>query len=207
MLFYGPFNSTLFYPPTLFEAESAAVARDPLKVVYIGRIIPEKRIVEIIDIVERARAATGLDIKFHAAGRLDQSPSYGAKLSEMAKERDWLKFAGALYGEEKDRFLLSGSYAIHAERLEAFGIAVVEYLKSGSIAIVPDEGGAPEIVDSPALTYHTFDDASRILAHLLTDAKFREEQQAHCARRAQFFSRKAYFERQNELVESLLRAP
>ena len=204
--FYGPFNSTLFYPPTLFEAESAAVARDPLKVVYIGRIIPEKRIVEIIDIVERARAATGLDIKFHAAGRLDQSPSYGAKLSEMAKERDWLKFAGALYGEEKDRFLLSGSYAIHAERLEAFGIAVVEYLKSGSIAIVPDEGGAPEIVDSPALTYHTFDDASRILAHLLTDAKFREEQQAHCARRAQFFSRKAYFERQNELVESLLRS-
>jgi len=205
--FYGPFNSTLFYPPTLFEAESAAVARDPLKVVYIGRIIPEKRIIEIIDIVERARAATGLDIKFHAAGRLNQSPSYGAKLSEMAKERDWLKFVGALYGEEKDRFLQSGSYAIHAERLEAFGIAVVEYLKSGSIAIVPDEGGAPEIVDSPALTYHTFDDASRILSHLLTDAKFREEQQAHCARRAQFFSRKAYFERQNELVENLLRAP
>ena len=39
--FYGPFNSSVFYPPTLFEAEQAAAVRDPLKVVYIGRIIPE----------------------------------------------------------------------------------------------------------------------------------------------------------------------
>ena len=205
--FYGPFNSTLFYPPTLFEAESAAGARDPLKVVYIGRIIPEKRLEEIIGIVEKARALTGLDIKFHAAGRLNQSPSYGKKLSQMAEERTWLKFVGALYGEEKTQFLLSGSYALHAERDEAFGISIAEYLSAGLIPIVPDEGGTPEIVETSALAYHTSEDASRILAHLLTDAKFRKEQQAHCATRAQFFSRKAYFERQNDLVESLLRSP
>ena len=202
--FYGPFNSTLFYPPTLFDMESAAVARDPLKVVYIGRIIPAKRLEEIIGIVEKARALTGLDITFHAAGRLDQTPAYGRELSQMAEERTWLKFTGALYGEEKKRFLLSGSYALHAERDEAFGISVTEYLNSGLIPIVPDEGGTPEIVDSSELTYHTPEDAAQILAHLLTDAKFREAQQAHCVLRAQFFSRTSYLKRQQELLGRLL---
>ena len=122
----------------------------------------------------------------------------------MAKERDWLRFTGALYGEDKDRFLLSGSYAIHAERLEAFGISVVEYLKTGNIAIVPDEGGTPEIADSPDLTYHTDEEAAQILAKLLTDTSFRERQRNHCAARAKFFSVEAYLGRQRELLETIL---
>ena len=203
--FYGEFNSTVFYPPTLLDTNSNAdVERDPLKVVYIGRIIPEKLIVELVGIVEKARELTGLDLKFHVAGRLDQTPAYGRKLAEMAKTRAWLKFVGALYGEEKENFLRSGSYALHAERLEAFGISVVEYLESGNVAIVPDEGGTPEIVDSPELAYRTYDDAARILGRLVTDAEFRERMRAHCAERAKHFSREAYLKRQSELVEKIL---
>ena len=202
--FYGPFNSTLFYPPTLFEAEAAAIARDPLKVVYIGRIIPEKRVAELVGIVERARATTGLDIKFQVAGRLNQSPSYGAKLGEMAQARAWLEFMGERYGKDKEQFLLSGSYALHAERLEAFGISVTEYLKAGNIAIVPDEGGSSEVVDSPALSYHTDDEAAAILSRLLTDAAFRESQRQHCARRAAFFSARAYAQRQEQLLREIV---
>ena len=202
--FYGPFNSKVFYPPTLFEAEHDAAARDPMKVVYIGRIIPEKRIEDLVAIVEKARAVTGLDITFHVAGRLDQTPSYGRKLDMMAKERNWLRFVGALYGEEKARFLTSGSYAIHAERDEAFGISIAEYLASGLIPIVPDEGGTPEIVDSPALTYRTNEDAAQILAHLLSDASFRENQRRHCVERAKLFSREAYLERQGKLLAEIV---
>ena len=204
MGYYGSFNSTLFYPPTLFKAETDAALHDPLKVVYIGRIVPDKRLEEIVGIVERARAITGLDITFHAAGRLDQTPSYGKKLSQMARERVWLKFVGALYGEDKKKFLLSGSYAIHAERDEAFGISVTEYLSSGLISIVPDEGGTPEIVDSSELTYHTNDKAAQILAHLLVDATFREKMQRQCAERAKVFSRDAYMARQKELLSNIL---
>ncbi len=202
--FYGPFNSSVFYPPTLLESKLDATERDPLKVIYIGRIIPEKRIEALIDIVEEARAITGLDIKYQVAGRLEQTPSYGRKLSKMAEERDWLSFTGALYGEEKERFLLSGSYALHAERLEAFGISIVEYLNAGNITIVPDEGGTPEIVDSPELAYHTNADAAKILARLITDDAFRKEQQRHCAERARFFSREVYLQRQHELLERIL---
>ena len=203
--FYGPFRGSVFYPPTLFEAGSGAdVPRDPLKVVYIGRIIPEKRVAELVGIVEKARGKTGLDVKFHVAGRLDQTPSYGRALAKMAAERPWLKFVGALYGEEKERLLLSGSFALHAERIEAFGISVVEYLKAGNIAIVPDEGGTPEIVDCPELSYGSDGEAADILARLLSDAGFREKQRAHCARRAAFFSREAYLGRQAELLGRIL---
>ena len=202
--FYGPFNSTIFYPPTLFKAEPANVVRDPVKVVYIGRIVPDKRVEDMVAIVEMARAITGVDIVFHVAGRLDQTPSYGKKLEALAKERDWLKFVGALYGADKARFLTSGTYAIHAERDEAFGISVAEYLVSGLIPIVPDEGGTPEVVASPALSYHTNEEAAKILAHLLTDAAFHDEQHSHCAERAKLFSRETYFERQRQLLAKIL---
>ncbi len=205
--FYGQFNSSVFYPPTLWETKTTTVSRNLLKVIYIGRIIPEKGIEELIDIVERARAITGLDITFHIAGRLDQTPSYGQKLTRLAEEREWLRFVGALYGKEKELFLLSGSFAIHAERLEAFGISVVEYLKSGNIAIVPDEGGTAEIVCSPELTYHTNEDAAKILAKLITDDSFRKAQLLHCMERAQFFSSKEYYGRQHNLLERILQLP
>ena len=117
--YYGAFNSSVFYPPTLFEAGATTIERDPLKLIYIGRIVPEKRIEKIIHIVEKTRMATGLNLKLHIAGRIDQSPSYGEQLRKMEAERDWLKLLGALYGVEKQDFLMSGSYAIHAERFEA----------------------------------------------------------------------------------------
>ena len=204
--YYGPFNSTVFFPPTLFEPKSAeSGGRDPLKVVYIGRIIQEKRITDLIGIVEKARAATGLPVTFHLAGRVDQSPAYGEQLTAMAREREWLKFVGALYGEGKERFLMSGSFALHAERHEAFGISVAEYLVSGNIAIVPDDGGSREVVDTPALSYHTDDEAANILSRLLTDSTFREEQRRHCAERAKTFTRQAYMERQQLLLNEILK--
>lgn len=203
--YYGPFNSTMFYPPTLFEAHSdASDEYDPLKVVYIGRIVPSKRIEELVEIVEKARNLSGKDFTFHIAGRLDQTPAYGKKLESLAAERPWLKLCGALYGEEKERFLTSASYALHAERDEAFGIAVAEYLVSGLIPIVPDEGGTTEIVNSAELAYRTQDAAADILARLSSDVSFRERMCRHCAERAKLFTRDAYFERQQMLLDRIV---
>lgn len=203
--YYGPFNSTMFYPPTLFEAHQVASgARDPLKVVYIGRVVPSKRIEELVEIVEKARNLSGLDFAFHVAGRLDQTPAYGKKLEALAAERQWLKLCGALYGDEKERFLTSGSYALHAERDEAFGIAVAEYLVSGLVPIVPDEGGTTEIVETAELTYHTPGDAARTLARLPVDTDFRDLMRRRCAERAKKFTREAYFERQRDLLDRIL---
>lgn len=201
--FYGPFNSTIFYPPTSFEVKLGPVDRDPLQVVYLGRIFPEKRIDHIIDIVERARRISGKDLTLRIAGHLKET-AFVEKLKQTASEKTWVQLVGPLYGEDKERFLLSGTYAIHAERDETFGISITEYLKAGCIPLVPDEGGTVEIVDSPALTYHTNEEAAQTLVRLLTDEAFREEKRAHCADRARRFSMQIYMENQHKILDSIL---
>ena len=202
--FYGPFNSTVFYPPTLFAANSQSVRRDPLKVVCIGRILREKRITDIIDIVKRARLLSNQDLTLHIAGRIDQEPAYGETLRKIASQERWIVLAGALYGKGKEDFLTSGTYAVHAERDEAFGISIAEYLVAGLVPIVPDEGGSCEVVSNPDVTYSSNEDAAQILTHLLADEEFRAKQQASCAARAKVFSRAAYLDRQRDLLHGIL---
>lgn len=201
--FYGPFNSTVFYPPTIFRFHEPQTARDPLRVNCLGRISPDKKIDEIIRIVQGAREATGLDLSLHIGGMLDESP-YSASLRKTASENPWIHLHGAVYREEKEAFLLAGTYAIHAERDEAFGISVTEYLKAGNIALVPDEGGSREVVDTPELTYHDRDEAVRILARLLNEPAFREEQRKNCAARAEEFSGENYRKRQSRLLAEIV---
>ena len=202
--FYGPFNSTVFYPPTLFAVRDPSVRRDPLKVVCIGRVLREKRITDIIDIVRRARILSKQDLTLHIAGRIDQEPAYGETLRKIASQERWVVLTGALYGKEKEVFLTSGTYAVHAERDEAFGISVAEYLVAGLVPVVPDEGGSREVVSNPDVTYRTNEDAAQILARLLVDEEFRARQQTSCAARAKFFSRDAYLDRQRELLRGIL---
>jgi len=201
--YYPPFNGTVFYPPTAFEPGPVSVPRDPLKVVYLGRITAGKRLPDIIGIVESVRAATGLDLKLSIAGPLKGAKPEG-RLCELVEGKDWIDFPGALYGDAKTRFLFSGTYTIHAMREEAFGISITEYMKSGLIPIVPDEGGACEVADNPELSFHTDDVAAAILTRLLNDAEFRELQRRKCADRAAFFSRDAYLARQHAVLNSIL---
>ena len=201
--YYPPFNGTVFYPPTAFEPGPVNVSRDPLKVVYLGRITAGKRLPDIIGIVERVRAATGLDLKLSIAGPLKGAKPEG-RLGELVEGKNWIDFPGALYGDAKTRFLFSGTYTIHAMREEAFGISITEYMKSGLIPIVPDEGGACEVADNPELSFHTDDEAAAILTRLLNDAEFRELQRRKCADRAAFFSRDAYLARQHAVLNSIL---
>ena len=201
--FYGEFNSRVFYPPTVFEFPETPQERDELKIVVLGHIFPEKRILDIITMTERARELSGKELKLELAGPLVIS-SYVEKIQALAAEKSWLRLVGPRYGEEKAAFLLSGSFAVHAERDEAFGIAVTEYLKAGIIPVVPDEGGPRELVDDPDLLWHTVEQGAAILARLVSDETFRREKREHCAERARRFTRQAYLASQHELLTKIL---
>lgn len=205
--YYGHFNGSVFYPPTVFEFESRAEEkqRDPLKVVYIGRLEAQKRIADIIEIVERARELSGKDLTLSFAGR-PYSEEYRHKLDKMKENRHWIDFPGELHGDTKSAFLQSATYAVHAMRKEAFGISVTEYLKAGLIPVVPDEGGACEVVGNRELVFHTNEEAAGILVKLLNDPEFRERQRRLCEERAKCFSEAAYLERQHKLLKGILEA-
>ena len=204
--FYGQFNCTLFYPPTIFEIPQMNVKRHPERVIYLGRIHPDKRIQDIIEIVERTRELSGLPLELYFAGNLKNN-AYAEGIQKQTADKSWVQFVGPVYEKEKAAFLLSGTYAIHAERDEAFGISITEYLKAGCIPIVPDEGGTPEIVGNPALTYHTNEDAAKILTHLLSDEAFRQEQLNRCRERAKEYSFERYMETQHKILDKILGEP
>ena len=203
--FYGDFHDTIFYPPTTYEPEDSADTppRNPLRVICLGRISPQKRILDIIDVVERARALSGKDIRLTVAGPCG-SGEYATKVRQIVEARPWITLVDGVFGRAKDDLLRSGGFAVHARRDEEFGIAVTEYLKAGLIPVVPDEGGSSEVVAARELTYATNDDAAHILAHLVTDDGFRAAMQRHCARRATDFSRDAYLARQHDLLQRIL---
>lgn len=201
--YFGTFNSTVFYPPTTAEFTRQDIQRDPWKIVYVGRLYPSKRITDIIAIVENARKFSGKDLQLDIAGELPTIP-YSDTLRQMAAEQTWLHLVGPVYGKDKEALLLSATYAIHAERDEAFGINITEYLKAGIIPIVPAEGGAYEVADNQQLAYHTNQEAAQILARLLDDGSFRDAQRHSCAKRAQCFTRQAYFEQQQRTLAEIL---
>lgn len=201
--YYSSFNGTVFFPPTTFEPGTVSSKRDPLKIVYLGRITVGKKLPDIVEIVERVRTMTGLDLKLSIAGPMKKMVP-GSELEKIAAGKNWIDFPGALYGEAKTEFLFSGTYTIHAMRNEAFGIAMTEYLKAGLIPVVPDEGGACEVVDNPGLSFHTNEEAAGILARLLNDPEFRKRQRRRCAERALLFSRDRYMERQHEILRDIL---
>lgn len=201
--FYGDFYSELFYPPTIFECDGQNnPVRDPLKIVYIGRITPQKKILEIIDMVDKARKTTGKDLHLSLAGGFFE-PDYAEQVKAKAAELPWLELVGEIYREEKRQFLLSGTYALHACKEEAFGISIVEYLKAGLVPIVPMEGGACEIVNEPTLTYDQDEEAAQILTKLVNSPELTAQMARHCQERADFFSAQAYLERQTALLNKI----
>lgn len=201
--FYGPFNCTVFYPPTTFEIPSMEIERAPLLVVYLGRVQKEKGISEIIGIVERARILSGQEIRLHIAGPLTPG-EYADTIKRTVSEKPWVRLIDPVYGDDKAAFLLGGTYAVHARRDEEFGISVAEYLKAGIIPVVPDEGGSREVVGNPELTYRTDEEAARILARLLVDETFRQKQADNCKERAKVFSFGQYMKHQNEILDRIM---
>jgi len=204
--FYGSFSGTIFYPPTMFEPQFDNISRDPLRVVYLGRITPEKHIPDICAIVEMARVLSGKDLKLIIAGPHDKNSELVKEIQSRISCNPWISILDGVFGSAKSKLLQSGTYAVHARRNEEFGISITEYMKAGLIPIVPDEGGTCEVVDNRELTFHTNEEAANILVKLLNDPEFREQQRILCAERAKAFSKAAYLERQHKLLQDIVEA-
>ena len=188
----------VFYPPTTYEFANIHRNKN-LDVLSIGRIAPEKRVADMIEIVRIARNKSGLPFRIRLAG-LCSNPVVAKQIDELSKLYDWVVLEGVVVGEKKSKLFGECSFALHACKIEAFGISVAEYLKAGVVPIVPVEGGPAEIVDYAPLLYGTLDEAADILIRLSTDERFYNECAGHCAQRSKFFSAATYFKRQSELI-------
>ena len=160
-------DAPVLYPPVILPTAPQETRRESLGFVCLGRIVPEKEIERIISILSQVREA-GYPVNLRLIGALDSS-DYSLRIAERIREHEWITPEGQLAVDKKQEVLASQSFALHACRIEAFGIAVAEMASMGCIPFVPDSGGAGEIVGFPALQYGEESEAVEKILSLLED--------------------------------------
>jgi len=183
---FGLRGSGVIYPPVILPKAPAHSSRDPLGFVCLGRVVPEKELERIIRILGRVRES-GFPVTLQLIGNLDDSDYSRGLATSIAPHRDWITPTGFLDLEAKQRLLASQTYAIHACRIEAFGIAVAEMVSMGCVPFVPDTGGAGEIVSFPELQFGNDDEAvAKIIALVADPERTRHFRELLPARMEQF---------------------
>lgn len=163
--------SGILYPPVPGTGDGDKASRDeprrePGRFLILGRIAPEKRVLEMLRILQGVRRQ-GHSIRVAVAGSLGAS-SYADEVGHLAREcGDWVELPGFITGTVKSDLLARSSWALHGTVGEAFGIAVAELALSGCIPIVPGSGGAAEVIPLPELHYASEEEAVRRIAGLL----------------------------------------
>ena len=144
-------RAPVVYPPVPSLATGLVQEERAADFACLGRIAPEKRIVEIIQIVEDVRSL-GHAVGLRILGPLEDN-GYVRNIRRLARARPWVRLEGYRVGAEKARILGQCRYGIHACVGEAFGIAVAEMVKAGCLTFAPSEGGVAEILCHPDLTF------------------------------------------------------
>ncbi|HRQ89262.1 MAG TPA: glycosyltransferase family 4 protein [Bacteroidia bacterium] len=196
----------VLHPPVPLPTAPVGVERDPFGFVCLGRVVPEKEIERMVGILARVRGH-GYPVAFTIVGRFDES-DYARKIAGLVRQHnDWIRTPGFLQLEEKRAVLASHTFALHACRIEAFGIAVAEMAAVGCVPLVPETGGAGEIVPMPELQYSTDDEAVEKILSLLRNpahvAALSEKMPESAAR----FAPARFVERLRESVLDSLRRP
>lgn len=164
---FGVLDAPVIYPPVILPEAPTDCVRDPLGFVCLGRVVPEKEIGRMIDILAAVRER-GFPVTLTLIGSLDDS-EYSRRVGELIGEHEWIKPEGFLALDRKQAILAENTYAIHGCRIEAFGIAVAEMASMGCVPFVPDTGGAGEIVPFPELQYATEVEAVEKIVSFLED--------------------------------------
>ncbi len=170
--------------------------------VVIGRLVPEKGVRQVIEILGDVREER--PVHLHIIGRRERTAE-AREIGELCRRnRDWIHLEGEKYGPEKAAFLARHKYGISGCRNEAFGIAVAEMVKAGSIVWVPDSGGQKEIVAHPGLIYSGRGQAASLILAALGDPAAEAALRYHLETRGDLFSSGRFVEEMRSIVRGFL---
>jgi glycosyltransferase involved in cell wall biosynthesis len=143
---YGVTPSVVHPPVDPIEgAQEWAERRDGI--VVVGRLAPDKRILDAIRIVDGVRAR-GHDLTLHVVGAAPRAyRRYAREVESMAAERPYVAVERDAPRARLEELLCTHKYGLNCKPEEHFGMSVAEYVASGMVAFAPDSGGQREILD------------------------------------------------------------
>ena len=169
----------------------------------VSRIIPEKRIEVVIEILGRVRE-NGHDVSLRIVGRQDD-PDYARKIRRLCLEhQSWVSLDPVLDRSQILPLMAQYKYGIHGALNEPFGIAIAEMVKMGCVMFVPNGGGQVEIVGSPQLTFDDVDEAVSNICQVLSSNELQLSVRAHLEAQGKLFSSQAYCQATRSAVDELL---
>ena len=194
--------SDVVYPPVAGSFPAVPWNEREDGFVVIGRLVPEKGVRRVIEILGDVRKEK--PVHLHIVGRRERT-AHAREIEELCRRnRDWIHLDGEKYGPEKAEFLARHKYGISGCRNEAFGIAVAEMVKAGSIVWVPDGGGQKEIVAHPGLVYSGRDHAASLILAALGEPAAEAALRYHLEARADLFSSGRFVEEMKGIVREFL---
>ena len=194
--------SNVVYPPVVGDFPTVPWSEREDGFVFIGRLVPEKGVRRVIEILGDVRKEK--PVHLHIIGRRERT-AHAREIEELCRRnRDWIHLEGEIYGPEKAAFLARHKYGISGCRNEAFGIAVAEMVKAGSLVWVPDGGGQTEIVAHPGLIYSGRGHAAALIVAALGDPEAEAVLRYHLEARADLFSSGRFVEEMRVVVRGFL---
>lgn len=180
-------------------------------IVILGRLAPEKRILESVDVIDRVRRRVGpaLAPTLHVIGNWDHQRSYNERLRRaFAEKASWIRHTANLSRVALDAAIASSRYGFHRMDDEHFGMAVAELQRSGCVAFVPSTGGPREIVgEEPRQIFATDDEAVDRLAAVLRDPALQRGLHERALERRALFSTRRFIGEMLANVDALLSPP
>lgn len=152
----------------------------------VGRIAPDKRLLEVIDIVRRVRRRHP-DIRLRLFG-FGGHTAYVDRIAAIAgRERDWLTLQLDLSRVDLTEQLAQCRFGIHGMPFEHYGMGVAELVQAGAIVFAPNRGGPVEILGgNRSLLFEGPNDAvekiSRVLENPDLEAHLRKDLSVYASR-------------------------
>ena len=191
------------YPPIDYSPSKVPWGQKTNGFLCVSRIIPEKRIETVIEVLRRVRES-GHDVTLRIVGRQDD-PKYSQTIRRICSEHSsWLSLDEVLDRSQILPLMASYRYGIHGALDEPFGIAIAEMVNSGCIMFVPNGGGQVEIVDSPELTFNNIDDGVSKINAVMVDDTLRSDLADRLAKRGELFSARSFCEATRRVVDEVI---
>lgn len=169
--------------------------------VALGRIEPTKRLLEVIEIIERVRDS-GIRVHLHIVGKVGDAEYYDKIVRLSRLHSDWLFFETELTREQLIQLLGSHKYGIHGKINEHFGIAVAEMARLGVLPFVHNSGGQVEIVCMEELKYNDISDAVQRIGYVLRNPFLEKDLRTKLMEKAHNFSEIAFSSEVKRIVDN-----
>lgn len=178
-------DARLFHPARRDEALRArlGVGDDRPLVLYVGRLVREKDIADVVATAQRLRN-DGVPFQLAFVGE-------GPARAEVARALPDAVFAGHRHGEDLARWFASADVFFFPSTTETFGNVVLEAMASGLPAVVSDRGGPADLVVDGRTGYvvaaHDVAGFAQRIAALVRDADLRRRLGQAARQRAEGF--------------------